>query len=152
MKKNYHTVEPDPKSIRTIIERCKIDTHNTEEHDSSLSWLATDTSRKSDGVKLVWWTHTSPLSKMMRSCKCFSHVSKMPNLTYNRVNRVFKKTMYSLSLCWLAFFQIMLSMLPLRFVRSVWHVWGYHTLLLYAWWYRLCNFCGVYIDSQDCYL
>jgi hypothetical protein len=36
-----------------------------------------------------WWgkqvleTQTSPLSEMMRSWKCFSHVSKIPALTYN---------------------------------------------------------------------
>ena len=28
-------------------------------------------------VKLVLWVHTSPLSEMMRSYKCFPHVSKM---------------------------------------------------------------------------
>ena len=31
----------------------------------------TDTSIKSDGVKLVLWTQISPLSEMMRPNKCF---------------------------------------------------------------------------------
>ena len=31
----------------------------------------TDTSIKSDGVKLVLWTQISPLSEMMRPIKCF---------------------------------------------------------------------------------
>jgi len=45
--------------------------------------------KKSDRVKLVLWTQTSPLSEMMQSCKCFPHVSKMAILTvtYNRANR-----------------------------------------------------------------
>jgi hypothetical protein len=36
-----------------IIERSKIDTPSTQIHDLSLSWLGTDTSIKSGGVKLV---------------------------------------------------------------------------------------------------
>ena len=40
-------------------------------------WLGTDTSVKSDWVKLVLWAQTSPLFEMMRSCKCFLDVSKM---------------------------------------------------------------------------
>ena len=42
------------------------------------------TSMKSDGGQLVLWAQTSALSEVMRSCKCFPHVSKMPTLTYNR--------------------------------------------------------------------
>jgi hypothetical protein len=37
------------------------------------------------GVKLVLSTQTYHVSKMMRSCRCFPHASKMPTLTYNRV-------------------------------------------------------------------
>ena len=46
-------------------------------NDRSLSWLGTDTSIKSGGVKLVLWAQTSPLIEMMQSCKCFPHVNKI---------------------------------------------------------------------------
>ena len=54
------------KSYRTIIERGKIDIHNTQIYDLSLSWLDAGTSIKSCGVKLVLWAQTSPLTEMMR--------------------------------------------------------------------------------------
>ena len=62
---------------------------NTQIHDYSLSWVGTGTSKKRYRVKLVLWTQTSPLSEMMRSGKCFPHVSKMATLTvtYNQANR-----------------------------------------------------------------
>ena len=44
--------------------------------------------------KLVLWTITSPPSEMMRSSKCFLHVSKIPTLTYNRENNVHKARYY----------------------------------------------------------
>ena len=59
-----------------------------ERGDSSLSWLGTGTSIKSAGVKLVLWSQTSTLSDMMRPCKSFPHVSKMPIPTYNVTNSV----------------------------------------------------------------
>ena len=37
------------------VERGKIDTPNTQIHDSSLSWVGTGTSIKSGGVRLVLW-------------------------------------------------------------------------------------------------
>jgi len=40
---------------RKFIEKGKNDTHNTPQHDRSLSWLGTITSIKNDGVKLVLW-------------------------------------------------------------------------------------------------
>jgi hypothetical protein len=52
--------------------------------DRSLSWLGTGISTKSDGVK-------PHLSEIMRSYKCFQHVSKMPTLTYNWANIVIIK-------------------------------------------------------------
>jgi len=68
--------------------RHRFDTHNTQIHDGSLSWLYTDTSIKSGRVKLVLWALTSPLSDMKRSCKYIPHVSKIPTLTYNGTNSV----------------------------------------------------------------
>jgi hypothetical protein len=51
----YHTVGTIPKSIKTIVERVKIETpNNTQIHDRSLSWLDTGTSITSGGVKLVY--------------------------------------------------------------------------------------------------
>jgi hypothetical protein len=48
-------------SNRKIIERCKIDTTNTQIHDHPLSKLGTGTSIRSDGVKLVWWAQANIL-------------------------------------------------------------------------------------------
>ena len=39
----------------------------THIHDRSISWLGTDTSIKSGGVKLSLCTHTSPFRNMMQS-------------------------------------------------------------------------------------
>jgi hypothetical protein len=41
--KKYHTVRQIPKSNIKIVERDKFDTHNTQIHDLSLSWLDTGT-------------------------------------------------------------------------------------------------------------
>ena len=49
----------------------------------SFSWLDIGTSIKSGRIKLVLWAQSYPLSEIMRSWKCFPHVSKMPTLTYN---------------------------------------------------------------------
>ena len=54
----------------------------------TLSWLCTGTSIQHGGVKLVLWHQRSPLSKMMRSCKCYPHVSKMLILKDKRENSV----------------------------------------------------------------
>jgi len=52
----YHTVGTIPKSIKTIVERVKIETpNNTQIHDNSLSWLGTGTSIKSGGGNLVFF-------------------------------------------------------------------------------------------------
>jgi hypothetical protein len=53
--------------------------------------LNTGTSIKSGGVRLVLWTQTSRLIEIIRSCKCFSRVSKMPTFTYNQANSVIIK-------------------------------------------------------------
>jgi len=46
INKKYHTVGTVPKSNRKIVERCKIETPNTQIHDLSLSWFIIDTSIK----------------------------------------------------------------------------------------------------------
>jgi hypothetical protein len=46
------------------------------------------------GVNLGLWAKTSPLSEMMRSCKWFPRVSKMPTLTYNRAYSVIIKNTF----------------------------------------------------------
>ena len=68
----------------TLSNRQKMETEaklifsNSHLHERSLYWLDIATSiKKSGGVKPVLWTQTAPLSEMMRSCKCFTHVSKM---------------------------------------------------------------------------
>ena len=42
----------------------------------------TDVSIKSGGVKLVVWPNPPFLNELIWSCKCFSHVSKIPISTY----------------------------------------------------------------------
>ena len=51
--KTYHIVGTVPKSNKKIVKGGKIDTPNTHTHESSLSWLGTDTSIKSGRVKIV---------------------------------------------------------------------------------------------------
>jgi hypothetical protein len=68
------------KSKIKIVERGKIDTCNTHIHDRSLSWLDTDTSIKSGGLKLALRAQASLLNVMMRLYKCLPHVNKMPTL------------------------------------------------------------------------
>ena len=51
--KKYHTVGTIPQSNIKIVERAKIDTSNTQIHDSSFSWVGTGTSMESGRVKLV---------------------------------------------------------------------------------------------------
>jgi hypothetical protein len=63
--KKYHTVGIIPKSNIKILERGKIYTSNTQIHDRSLSFLGTDTSIKSGGVKLAAYAQIFPLSEMM---------------------------------------------------------------------------------------
>jgi len=82
--KKYLTVGTIRNSNIKVVEICKIDTPDTQILDRSLSWLSTGTSIKiNGGVKLVWWAQTFPLSEMVRSCKCFPRMNKMPTLTYN---------------------------------------------------------------------
>ena len=62
MKKKYNTVGTVPN--RKIVERGKIDAANTQIHDHSLSLIVTDTTIKSEGVKLFLWVEISPLREM----------------------------------------------------------------------------------------
>jgi hypothetical protein len=59
---------------------------DTEIDVHPLSWLDTDTSRKSGGVKLLLWAHTSPLRELMQSCKCFLHMSKRGIFFFHFIN------------------------------------------------------------------
>ena len=61
--KKYHTVGTIPKSNIKRKENGKIDTPNTQIYDCSLSWLGTDTSIKSGGVKLLVQIHSSKKKK-----------------------------------------------------------------------------------------
>jgi hypothetical protein len=77
-----------PKSNNKIGLRGKIDTAHTQIHDCSHSCLGTATSIESSEVKQVTWALATPLSEMMRPCKCFPNMSKMPILIYNQANSV----------------------------------------------------------------
>jgi hypothetical protein len=48
--KKYHTVETVLILRRQIVERGKIDIHDTQIYDRSISWLGTGTSRKRMGL------------------------------------------------------------------------------------------------------
>ena len=78
----YHSVGTDLKSNIKIVERGKTDTI-THKY-MTLTFLACYIHlNENGGVKPVLWVQTSHLAAMMRSCKCFPHVSIMPTLTYN---------------------------------------------------------------------
>jgi hypothetical protein len=62
MKKKYNTVGTVPN--RKIVERGKFDAANTQIYDHSLSLIVTDTTIKSEGVKLFLWVEISPLREM----------------------------------------------------------------------------------------
>jgi hypothetical protein len=69
LSKQFHNlIEEKLKIPKQIVERGKIKTHDTYEHERSLSWLTTDTSIISGGVKLSLLAQTSHLNAMMRSC------------------------------------------------------------------------------------
>ena len=68
--KKYHTVGTTPKSS----------THNI--HDCSFSLLSTGASINSVRVKLLLLAQSARLSEIMRSCKYFQLVNKVPTLTY----------------------------------------------------------------------
>ena len=67
----YHSVGPIQKSNFKIVDSGKIDIPNTQilVHDSLLSWLGTDSSIQSGGVKLDLWVQTFHLSEIKKSTK-----------------------------------------------------------------------------------
>jgi hypothetical protein len=71
----YHTVGTVLKSTIEIVERDKVDINNTQTHNHSNSCLATGSSVKCDGVKLVLWATISPLSEMVWSCNMYSETN-----------------------------------------------------------------------------
>ena len=73
------------KILYKIVERATIYTSYKQIHDCSLSWLGTDTSVKSDRVKLELWAQTSLLNKW------FLHVGEMSTLTYKHTNNLILK-------------------------------------------------------------
>ena len=56
-QKLYENKRTVSKANRTMVERCKLATLNTQLHDHSFSCLRTGTSIKSGGVKLVFLWH-----------------------------------------------------------------------------------------------
>ena len=81
-KKRYHAVGTVPKSNRKMVQRCKIDTPNTQIHARLVQGFQY---KVVVFMKLLMDTTTPlPLSNMMRSGKCVPHGSNMPTLTYNR--------------------------------------------------------------------
>jgi hypothetical protein len=82
--KKYHTVGTFSKSNIKIVGRSKTIL-------LTLSWLGMVTwyghLNKRGGVKLLFGP-IFPLNEIMRSCKLFPHVSKMPILTDKRANSV----------------------------------------------------------------
>jgi hypothetical protein len=81
----YHSVGKVLKSNIKIAERGKIDTL-TQKYMTLTFLVCYMHLNKNGGVKPVLWAQTSNLTAMMRSCKCFPHVSIMPTLTYNWAN------------------------------------------------------------------
>ena len=52
---------------RKMVERCKIDTPNTQIHDRSLSWLVTGTFTKGGGFELALLTQATLIREMRHS-------------------------------------------------------------------------------------
>ena len=77
-KKKYHTVRTTPKS-------------STHIHDRSLSLLSTGASTYSFSVTLLLHAHPDHLSEIMRSCKYFQLVTKMPTHIYRESSDIIKK-------------------------------------------------------------
>ena len=77
------SLSPIPKSIH-LTYKCMI--AHFPDLEQALQWNVAE-------VKLVSWTQTSPLSEIMRSCKCISRMSNIPTLTYNRADNVILKSM-----------------------------------------------------------
>ena len=73
MKKNIYHI---PESNRKIVERCIIDTLNTQLHDRWLYLLPTSHSIKRGEVKLNIWVQTSLLSELM--LPCINHKGVIP--------------------------------------------------------------------------
>ena len=73
MKKNIYHI---PESNRKIVERCIIDTLNTQLHDRALYLLPTSHSIKRGEVKLNIWVQTSLLSELM--LPCINHKGVIP--------------------------------------------------------------------------
>jgi hypothetical protein len=63
-------------------------TSNTHIHDGSITWLGTYTTIISGVVRFVLLVQISLLIEVMRSCKCFARVSKIPTFTHNWVSSV----------------------------------------------------------------
>jgi hypothetical protein len=93
--KKYCTVGTIPTSTIKAVERGNIDTPHTQIHDRSFSWLDTGTSIRSGVVRLVLLAQNSPLSEMMRSCKCVPYESKIPTLTYKQCEQRYYKERYN---------------------------------------------------------
>ena len=63
--KTENTVGIPTKSNRTIIEKSKSDTSNTQMHDRSFFWFGTGTSMKSGGVMTCLIQNVFPLFKFL---------------------------------------------------------------------------------------
>ena len=110
-KQKYHTVRTVPKSNRKIAERDKIGAPNSQIRDCFISLLCTNTSiRKSDGIKLALLVQTSPLSDMLLSCKCISHVRKMQTFDNKQhLNKLYFDYVRTINM------HLLKSVLPVRF-------------------------------------
>ena len=66
--KAYDTVGIVLKFNRKMVEKGNIDTHNTQMHDRSLSWVGRGTEINSGGVRLALWSQTFLISEAMLPC------------------------------------------------------------------------------------
>ena len=70
--KNIITLWKQLQNLTICKNRSRIDTPNTHVHDHPFSWLGTDTSMKSGGVKQIFYELKSP--HLVKSC---GHASVM---------------------------------------------------------------------------
>ena len=100
-KRKYHTVVTVLIPMKKLWNEAKSSHTNTQIYDGPLPWLDTSTSLKRCRAKLVLWDQISPHSLMMRWCKCYSNVSKMPSLTYNPGKDIIYLKLFGFPIFWL---------------------------------------------------
>jgi hypothetical protein len=98
--KIYHTVGTNQKPNIKIVERGKIDTYKYINKWSLtfLTWYITSLVYYRHFNKLVSWVQTFTLSELIRLCKSFSPISKIPTIAHKEGWFLWTRTFWILKL------------------------------------------------------